>query len=63
LHRLACALKVGGVRKNPTPTKGVAAWYEEKETALRKGREAGGAMGSRRDSKKAQDVSPESQTR
>jgi hypothetical protein len=42
-----------GVRKNPTPAEGVAAWYEKKETALGKNREAGHANCSPCDSEKA----------
>ena len=38
---------------NPTPAEGVAAWYEDKETALGEGREAGGANWSPRDSEEA----------
>jgi hypothetical protein len=48
---------------NPTPAEGVAAWYEDKETALGEGREAGGADRSPRNSQEAHDLPPVSQPR
>ena len=48
-----------GVRKNPTPAKGVAAAYEEKETALCKSREAGSASCSSRGPQETQNHPPE----
>ena len=51
--------RLKAVRENPRPAEGVAAWYEKKETALGKKREAGHARRSPRDSENIQDWSPE----
>jgi len=52
---------VGSIRENPTPKEGVAAWHENKETTLGKGRETGRASCSPRAAKKAKDPSPQIQ--
>jgi hypothetical protein len=52
-----------GIRKNPTPTEWVAAWYENKETALWEGRKAGRANGSPRDPQQSEGSAPETQPR
>jgi hypothetical protein len=49
LHGAGWPRSLKGVRKNPTPAEGVAAWYENKETALGENREAGHANCSPRD--------------
>jgi hypothetical protein len=63
LHRKRCDRSLWGVRTNPTPAEGVAAWYEDKETALSKSREAGGASRCPRDPKEAKDPPPQSKPR
>jgi hypothetical protein len=50
-----------GIRENPTPAEGVAAWYENKEIALRKSRKTGRANSSPCDSQKTNDPPPETQ--
>ena len=60
LHRLGCRRIVRGIRENPTPAEGVAARYENKETALWNSRKAGCANGSARDSEKTKDPPSES---
>jgi len=63
LRRLYRRRNVGAIRENWTPAEGVAARYEDKETALCKGREAGGANYSPRGSGQAKSPSPEIQPR
>jgi hypothetical protein len=58
-----CRRRVGSIRENPTPAEGVAAWYEDKETALGKSRETGWANCWSRDSEQAKDPPPESKPR
>lgn len=54
---------VRDIRENPTPTEGVAARYENKETALWKSRETGRANCSPRDAEQAKDPPPQTQPR
>lgn len=54
-----CRRNVGHIRENPIPAEGVAARYEDKETALWKSRQAGRTSCSPRDSKQGKDPPPE----
>ncbi len=51
LHGLGWPRSLEDVRENPIPAEGVAAWYENKETALGEKREAGHAGCPPRDAK------------
>jgi hypothetical protein len=50
LRASGCRRNISGIRENPMPAGGVTIWYENKEAALQKGREDGGANRSPRNS-------------
>jgi len=61
LHPQGCPHILGGIRENPRPTEGVAAWYENEETARWRSRKAGRANCSPRDAEKTKGSPPENQ--
>jgi hypothetical protein len=61
LRRLGSRRKVKNIRENPTPTEGVVARYENKETTLWKSRDTGSPNSSSRNSEQAKDPPPQAQ--
>ena len=61
LRHLGCRRKVKNIRENPTPTEGVVARYENKETTLWKSRDTGSPNSSSRYSEQAKDPPPQTQ--
>ena len=50
---------MGGIKENPRPASGVAAWYENEETALCNSREGGWAACSPGDPRKSKGSPPQ----
>ena len=61
LRHLGSRRKVKNIRENPTPTGGVVASYENKETTLWESRDTGSPNSSSRYSEQAKDPSPQTQ--
>jgi hypothetical protein len=61
LRHLGSRRKVKNIRENPTPTGGVVASYENKETTLWESRDTGSPNSSSRYSEQAKDPPPQTQ--